>query len=465
MVARHSAMTTPTVCASFLRAALPLAFAGLACAGCGRFGAVYPPRPPAVPGAPASDPPPSRLVVHVSVTRDGLRAALDRAIPAAGEGDAPLLGGSRHYSWTRQPPTVRFAQGRMVIGLHLEANVMLPLHAVSLPFELEIAAEPVMNRDYAVKLQSVDVKVRSDDRRLEVANAVGGVFEALAGVVRGQLDGFAYDVRPLVGEAYARVASPVRFPVGDAAGCARVRVLSVEAGPTVVADGLEKDLGFVVAPEVTLPCAAAEGAVPAMPPLSNVAALPSGPFTVTVPIAASYDELARAMTATFTDGKLFFATDYPGLYLERPELYESQGLLVLKLHLAGPVHAMGIDADLDGDVFFSGHPSVADNELRIADLEPTIETSNLLLSLKAASGAASMRDQARAALRLDLGERLRLVRSALEGDLRFGGDDACFRGDLDRIEVASVFPHGSYLRVYVNVTGRASATMPCATTR
>jgi hypothetical protein len=441
-----------------------IALSALACltiAGCARFGAVYPPRPAGSPGPASTDPAPARLVVHVSVTRDGLRAALDAAVPRTGEGTLPLLGGQRTYTWTRQPLTLRMAQGRLVIGLHVDARVALPVRSVELPFDLDLAAEPVMSRDYALKLQSVEVKVSSNDRRLEVANAVGGVFDALGQAVRAQLDQFAYDVRPLVLDGYGRLARPMRFPVGDAEACARVAVLGVEAGPTVLADGLEKDLALLVAPQVTLPCGD-DPPLPPLPPLANVAALPAGPFTLSVPIAASYDELAHAMTAAFTGGKLFFSKDYPQLFMENPELYESQGLLVLKLHMKGPVHAMGIDAELDGDIFFSGHPSVADNELSIPDLEPTIETTSLLLSLKAATGAAAIRDQARAALRLDLGARLKLVRSSLEGDLRFGGNDACVRGSLDKVEVASVFPHGSYLRLYVNVTGRADATLPCA---
>jgi hypothetical protein len=229
----------------------------------------------------------------------------------------------------------------------------------------------------------------------------------------------------------------------------------------VVADGLEKDLALVVAPEVTLPCAADEPAVP-LPMLTNVAALPAGPFTIIVPIAATYAELARAMNGLFTDGRLAFSKDYPGLYLEHPQLYESQGLVVLELHLHGPVHALGIDADLDGDIYLSGHLSVSDNEVSIPDLEPTIETNNFFLSLEAETGIPAIRDQARSALRLDLGERLKQVRAALEGELTFGGKDACLHGDLDKLDLTSVFPHGTYLRVYASVTGRATATLPCA---
>ena len=204
-----------------------VSFVSFAClllpfAGCGRFGAVYPPRPAAVPGPPAADPAPSRIVVHVSVTHEGLEKALDAAVPRTGEGEVALLGGSRHYAWTRQSVQVRFQQGRLVLSVHVDARVSLPLHTVELPFELEVLAEPVMNRDYAVKLQSVEVKVSSGDRRLEVANAVGGVFDSLARQVRTELEHFAYDVKPLLGEAYSRVARPAKFPVGEATGCARV---------------------------------------------------------------------------------------------------------------------------------------------------------------------------------------------------------------------------------------------------
>ncbi len=439
-----------------------VAFVCVALAGCSRFGAVYPPRPPAIPGSPPADPVPSRLVVHLSVTHDGLVKALDGAVPRSGDGEIPILGSVRHYDWTRTLPELHFTQGRVALTLHVDARVALPLHTVDLPIDLDVLAEPVMNRDYAVKLQSVDVKVSSKDRRLEVANVVGGVFDAMAVKVKGELESFSYDVKPLLGEAYSRVAHPLRFPVGDAKGCARVSVLAVEAGPTVIADGLEKDVAFVVSPSVTFPCGPEEPAPP-LPVLENVASLPTGPFTLSVPVAASYDELAHAMSALFTGGKLAFSKEFPGLVLERPEIYESQGLVVLKLHLAGPVHAMGIDTDLDGDIFFSGHVALVDNELAVPDLEPTIETQSFLLSLKAATGSAAIRDQARSALRLDLSQRLKDVKKGLEGDLTFGGPDACFRANLDKLELTSVFAHGTYLRVYVTAIGRAGASLPCAT--
>jgi hypothetical protein len=429
-------------------------------AACSRFGAVYPPRPSASPSAPVADPAPARVVAHVSVSSSALRAALDDAVPKSAEGDFTFLGGQRHYSWQRTSLDVSFSQGRLVLDARIDATVDASVIHAQFPIDLRISAEPVINTQYAVRLQSTDVKVASSDRRLRLAESLGGVYEAIGDEVNERLKDFAYDLRPTLEEAYARIAAPIELPVGDAKGCVSLRVLGVEAGPTVIADGIEKDLAVIVAPEVTLPCAA-DGSRAPLPPLANVAVVPSGPFTVTIPIAARYDELTRAMTAAFTDGKLFFSEDYPKLYLESPELYESQGLLVLKLHLHGPVHKLGIDADLDGDLFLTGHLRVVDNELAIPDLEPTIETTNFLLSLKAMTGADKIRDQARAALRLDIGERLRDVKSKLSSDLTFGGKGGCFRGDVDKIEVTGAYPHGSYLRVYVAVTARASAAMPC----
>ncbi len=428
---------------------------------CTRFGAVYPPRPPVSPAAPVADPLPARVVAHLSVTSGALRAALDEAIPHSAEGDVALFGGQRHYTWQRGSFDVGFSQGRIVVDAHIDARVDASVVHARFPIDLRISGEPVINTEYAVRLQSIDVQVASTDRRVQLAELLASVYEAIRDQVSARLKEFAYDLRPTLAEAYARIAAPIDLAVGEAKGCASLKVLGVEAGPTVIADGIEKDLAVIVAPEVTLPCAASGGPA-ALPPLANVALVPSGPFTVTIPIAARYDELTRAMSSAFTDGKMFFSEDDPKLYLEKPELYESQGVLVLKLHLHGPVHKMGIDTDLDGDVFLTGHPRIVDNELTIPDLEPTIETKSLLLSLKAMTGADKIRDQARATLRLDIGERLRDVKSKLSSDLTFGGKGACFTGNVDKIEVMGAYPHGSYLRVYVAVTARARATLPCA---
>jgi hypothetical protein len=435
----------------------------LALAGCSRFGPVYPSRPAPSEGAPLADPEPARIIVHVAVTSAAMRTALDEAAPKTGEGTFPLLGATRGYTWERGALDVGFSQGRVVLTTKVQARVALPLEKVDVPLELRIEAEPIVSSVYAVRLQSVEVHVTSSDARLAVADKVAGIYGKIGDAIASKLKDFTYDLRPLLEEAYARVSRPIDLPMGEASACERLKVLEVEAGPTVLADGLEKDLALVVAPSVTMPCPDLhEDGAPQLPPLSNVAALVSGPFTVTIPIAARYDELTRAMTMAFTDGKLFFSADYPRLYLEKPEIYESQGAIVLRLHMAGPVHKLGIDADLDGDLYLTGHPAVVDNELRVPDLEPTIETRSFLLSLKAMTDGDRIRDQARAALRLDIGERLRDARDKLGDGLTFGSEKGCFHGDVDRIEVTGVHPHAAYLRVYVAVTARARATFPCS---
>jgi hypothetical protein len=440
-----------------LLAALPMAFLAGCVAGASP---VYPSRPPATPGEAMVDPSPSPVTVHLTVTGVGLRGAVEDAIPKDGEGTYPMLGTSRRFTWKRDPIAVKFAQGRLVFDLHVLANAEMPIGSIDLPLDLHIAAEPVVTSEYVAKLQSVDVSVGSRARIVKIADSAAGVLEKIKAQVEERLAGVAYPLRPLIAEAYDRIARPVDLPLGDAHGCANLRVLGVQAGPTVLADGIEKDLAIIVAPSVTLPCPAAEEPVP-LPPLANVATLPSGPFTVSIPVAARYEELARAMSLTFTDGKLFFSQDFPALYLEKPEIYAAKDELVLKLHIAGPIHKFGIDTDLDGDLYMTGHPAVVDNELRVPDLEQTIETASFLLKLKAVVDADHIRDQARAALRLDIGERLRAVRSKLSTDLSFAGDKGCFKAEVIKIEVTGVHVHAAYLRVYVAVTGAASAYLPC----
>jgi len=358
---------------------------------------------------------------------------------------------------------VEFSQGRLRLRTKLRADVTMPVSALSFPLELMLDAEPVINTNYEVRLQSLEVKATSSDRRLKIADYVAGTLATISQEIRAGLSDFRYDLKPVLQEASARLSRPLDLPLGGGAqGCADFHVLGVEAGPTIIADGIEKDLALIVAPKILLPC---EGVIAnrALPPLANVPSAGSGPFTLTVPVAARYEELTKAMAMAFTDGKYFFSTEHPQLYLENPEIYESQGQLVVKLHVAGSVHKFGINANLDGDLFLTGRPVVVDNELRIPDLEPTIETSNFLLSLKAATDGQRIRDEARSALRLDIGERLRSVREKLLSDLTFGTPEACFHGDVDKVEVTGVYPHASYLRVYVAVTGRAAVRMPCAT--
>ncbi len=434
--------------------------------GCSRFGAVYPPRPAPADAPPVADPAPAKIVAHVAVTSAGLRKQLEDGVPRKGDGTIHVLGGDRLYTWERGDLDLAFVQGRIEITTKVQGSLALPLKTLQFPLDLSVKAEPVLDTGYVLKLQGIEVKVGSSDKTLAFADQIGGVYGRIEDPIRDKLRALQVDLKPLLGQAYDRVSSPLALPMGDASACASLKVLEVEAGPTVMADGLEKDIALVVAPSIVLPCpdlAEPMAADPArlLPPMSNVATLVPGPFTVTVPVAARYDELTRAMSMAFTDGKLFFSKDFPEAYLEKPELYESGGVMVLKLHIAGPIHAAGIDTVLDGDLFLSGHPQVVDNELAMPDLEPTIETKNFLLSLKALADGDKIRDQARAALRLDIGARVKDARDKLGDALTFSNDVGCFHGDIDRFEVTGVYPHAGYLRVYVAVTGRARAEVPC----
>ena len=428
--------------------------------GCSRFGPVYPSRPAKSPAPLVVDPSPSRVTAHLSVSGAALRGSLEDVVPKTGDGSFTLLGSDRPYHWTRQPLDVSFAGNRIIVKTSVASNITLPISSMDLSFDLTISAEPVVNTEYALKLQASDVSVHSDDRRLKVADQFAGVFQRVSDEINQRLKTFSYDLKPLLEESYRQVKKPIPLPMDNATGCAELRVLGVEAAPLILADGIEKDFAIVVAPTVTIPCAPQAEAEP-LPPLANVATVPTGPFTVTIPVAASYAELTKQLGASFTNGKLFFSNEHPKLYMEKPEIYDSDGALVLKLHIAGPVHELGMDADINGDLYLVGHPTLVDNEIALPDLEPTIETNNFLLSLKAMTDGERIKLDARKALRVDLTERLQSIRKKLSSDLTFGSASQCFVGHLDKLELSELHAHESFLRLNVIVTARASASMPC----
>jgi hypothetical protein len=193
------------------------------------------------------------VTTHVTVTSAAIRAALEDAVPKEGSGELPVMGG-RPYKWERRPLEVAFGQGRISVRTSAHAVVSAPLHTFDLPLDLRIDAEPIVSSEYAVKLQATEVHVTSADARLSFADKVASVYEKIASPIEEKLKTFTYDLRPLLLEAQSRIAKPIDLPLGDAHGCARLRVLGVEAGPTVLADGLEKDVAILVAPSVLLPC-------------------------------------------------------------------------------------------------------------------------------------------------------------------------------------------------------------------
>ena len=135
---------------------------------------LYPNRPAAATAPPFVDPPPSRIVMHATVARIALEHALDEAVPKQGDGSFPLLGGQRHYLWQRDPFTIQFRSGRLLIDTHAKASVELLGTVQELTLDLHIDAEPVVSATYQARLQSPEVRVTSTDTRLKVAQSLGG---------------------------------------------------------------------------------------------------------------------------------------------------------------------------------------------------------------------------------------------------------------------------------------------------
>lgn len=448
-----------------------------ACAGLLGLGAcseaLYPPRPPQLPGPALAEPPPSRMTMHVSLTSAGLSKLIESTVPLSGEVPFTLLG-PRKLLWQRTPVELSFdgATGKIGVRATINGEAMLP--ATSKRFSLNFTAEaqPVLSSDYLAQLQSPVVTIQSDDRLLKAAEWSAGVLSDLKTDLEKRLRELRVDLRPVLADNYQKLAKPFSFKVGEANACVRMGLQSIEAGPTVLAGGIEKDIGIVVAPSVTLPCTDEQGmakGAAALPRLHNVASIPSGPFEVTIPVAATYEELQKAMSQAFTGGKLFFSKDFPDLYMEKPEVYASSGQIVVKLHLNGFVKK-GFKVHLEGDLFMTGRPQVRDNELGVPDLEPTVATQNALLKLKTSIDSDSIKRQARDALRLDIGARLQSARAKVTKDLLVrqrlssgsaDSPEACVKVDLGRVEVTDVFAHDAYLRMYVKVAASTAAYLPC----
>ncbi|HZN93874.1 MAG TPA: DUF4403 family protein [Myxococcales bacterium] len=473
---------------------MPAVLAAVAFLGCPPPGGrVRPPPPPSV-GRPISDPPPSRVVVHATIFREGLTKALASALPRQGDGDVDLVAGKKlHYSWQREPVTLRFDRGRIVVGVTVNARTNL-LGERLIPITVTIYGEPVVTADFKAALQSTDVLVRASSSLDTVNKAVE---EKLHDLIAKALEDFRMDVRPLVMNAFARIAKPIEIQLADQIACVELKIVALEAGPTVLADGVEKDLGLVVLPSVTLPCtpvasllasaSAPDGGTPdagtagagggdggtppgdggtplpnlKLPLLQNVASLPTGPFTVVVPVAARYEELSAAIEKALPNGKLFFSENHPDLYLHHPRVYASEEQIVIRVLLGGKANVAGSKLDMDGEIYFSGHPKVIDNQITVPDLDITPGTAGELVKLKIAVDHDSLVDQARTAMRVDVSERLAAVKDKLSTELTFAEDMGCMRATVFRSEVTGIFPHQHFLRIYVTVDAQAGLYMPC----
>jgi hypothetical protein len=412
------------------------------------------PRPGEGRPSPVADPPPSRVTMHVSIFGEAIRANLDSSLPATGEGDVDLLAGKTlHYVWTREPLVLKFDRGRVVVTTNVNGAVQL-LGERKFTIKVRVFGEPVITPDYRAVLQSTEVDIRAEGS-VESVNRT--IEKTLQEQLTQTLETFQLDVRPLVEQLYARIAQPIPLESG---GCAELRVASIEAGPTVLAGGMEKDISVVVLPSVTLPCARTSTTPPPLPLLANVASLPTGPFTVVVPIAAEYGELSRAMDKAM-NGKLFFSKEYPRIYLEKPEVFSAEETVIIRMMLGGTVDIGDMTASLGGELYFSGHPRLADNQITVPDLELTSGSLDALTQLKFALDGGSIRDQARQALRLDVSERLALVRDKLSTQLSFNEGAGCVRAELLRAEVTGIYPHQSFLRIYVTASAQGSVYLPC----
>jgi hypothetical protein len=430
-----------------------------ALAGCAPIDKAIRPAPPGeLPGAPAADPPPSRVVVHATIFREAIAQKLEASLPLSGEGDADVFAGHQiHYSWARKPLELRFDRGRIVLAADGTATARF-LGAREFPLHFEVAGEPVVTAEYRALLQSPEVEVRAAgavdriNRRVE---------EKLRALIERAAEDFHLDARPLIADLLARVGRPLELPISaDRKECVAFRVVALEAGPTVLADGVERDLAASVLPE-TVACSGAEGApAAALPLLQNVAALPAGPFRVLVPLGARYEELGEAVDKLLAN-QFHYSKSQPALFVDRPRLFSSGDEIVLQVSIGGTTSGKGRDANVSGELYFAGHPQLAEGKIAVPDLSITAATAEALAKAELDVDQAAVAEQARAAMRIDLAPRLAAIKDRLSKEMSFDNEGGCVRAEVLRAEVTGLQAQASFLRAIAAVDAQAALFLPC----
>ncbi|MDP2345071.1 MAG: DUF4403 family protein [Deltaproteobacteria bacterium] len=451
---------------------------------------LYPKAPPAQSSPPLADPPLQRPTMHLTLTREGLQALLDALVPMTDTGNYALLG-ARAWSWKRTPFALAFDDARKSMTATTDVTASVEVPGTSMEIAMKVAADvqPVFTAQHKLVLQAVKVSVRSDDRRIKMAEFGAGLVAHVEKTLQDKLTTLQVDLAPAFGALHEKLGAPMFLSLGEASACFTLDVRGIEASPSILADGLEKELAITVAPSLTMPCTVpgkdggmvtlsgppapgVEPATPAarelppLPALRNSSGIEGGPFTLTIPIAAGYVELQKAMLSAFPEGKLFFSTENPGLYITDPRVSSSAGEVVVAVRVAGFVEK-GIRVDVDGDLFLTGRPAVRDNFLEFPDLKPSIETEQALLAMAIAFKEVELTAAVRKALRLDLSARLAAVKHKLVDALSMekivvdGVPPLCTRAELGRLELKDIAVHDPYLRATVTTTALLSASLPC----
>lgn len=420
--------------------------------------------------------------MHLTLTREGLQALLDALVPQQDTGNYALLG-ARTWSWTRTPFALAFddAKKSMTATTDVTATVEVPGTALTIAMKVKADVQPVLTAQHKLVLQAVTVKVTSEDRRIKMAEYGAGLVAHVEKTLQEKLTTLAVDLGPTFVSLNEKMAAPMFLPLGTASACFNLDVRGLEAGPSILADGLEKELALTVAPSLTMPCTvrgkdgalvAVDVATPApvepppLPALRNSSGIEGGPFALTIPIAAGYGELEKVMQLAFPDGKLFFSDDNPGLYITDPRISSSAGDVVVAVRIAGYVEK-GVRIDVDGDLFLTGRPAVRDNFLEFPDLKPTLETEQVLLSAAIAWKERELIGAVQKALRLDLSARLASVKTKLTEALTMqkvvvdGVPPLCTKAEIGRLELKDIAVHDPYLRATVTTTALLSASLPC----
>jgi hypothetical protein len=416
-------------------------------------------------------PPRSVLFLNADLPLDGLRAALEQAVPprTAGGGSVALGAlGNVETSWEleRRPMIVRAQPGGLEVRLESRGVVTIGgrlgrCRADDAGIALDVLARPTLDRDGFIGLSEPRVTVQpiGELRCGPIPLPIGKVLEvAMAPIGRGVgelIERLRLPLAPLVRWGLDELRRPRALTIAGQEACLQLdpRGLVLSVGEGSAGEGkLAVRVGADVGPRLALGKCAGPTPERDYPVLVRNEAL-GDQFRVDVSLGVSYDELARRATVELA-GK-HFGDGARSVTVRSLELGDAGGRALARVEVTGA---------LSGALFLWGTPRIVERGgqpfLEIPDLETAVESRDALTHLrlwawKVWNGGLTV--ALRSKLSFPLSSRLDDARRALDRRLELvpGSPSLALRIVPARVEPVAVVSRPGALVAHFVLAGRA----------
>jgi hypothetical protein len=416
-------------------------------------------------------PPRSVAFVRDDVPLEGLRGAIERAVPADVDGRKKTgIAGLREVELTwkldRKPVVLRADASGLVMEIVLAGKVGahgdgVRCHADDAKIVFRTETAPALRSGGEIAFDHLRWKpathgnMKCDGIPVPIDTILNAVIQPLAQGLATLVSKIELPTGALVRKALdeLRPAHTMKLDAKSEA-CLDLAPDALVLSPVGGAGStMTLKLGVEVAPRVTLGACPAKqaAAAPSRVVAKNVPL--ADHFEVVAAVAVAYDDLA-AKAAPALKGKRFGDADH-GVFIDAIEIGDASGRLLVKLEVHGA---------LDGDLYLWGTPVIVEEKgrhvLRVPDLQVAVETKSILqkiaLGLWNAVGdglAGVLKEK----LVLDLTDKLEQARASMSGrkELSVGPVTTVLTTKLDKIKPGDVSSRAGALVVQPVLVGEA----------